>query len=254
MTASSSRMLTVLTALGSSEEPLTVSRLGDATGINRVSMGRLLISLAEDGLVACDELGRYSLTLGILGPGLQALAGRRVREAAFPLLVDLSSAVGHEVSLGFFEFPRIVFVETIFVVGGRVSSRLIYTPRPLLESHTGRLLASYASAATVDELFRSISELDLPGEHTEAFLRSELVRARADGYLVFDRNVETGSPAGLSVPIFDESETASAGIVITRPTGLDQVFQHEALPKALDTARRISAALGSRRRSSVGNI
>lgn len=255
MTASFGRALSVLEALANHDEPLAVSRLAELTGINRVSLGRLMVSLAAEGFVTEDELGRYTPTLRVLSPGVQVLAQKRTREVAFPFLVDLSSDVGTDVSLGFLQFPDIVFVESIFVIGGRVSSRLTFTPRPLLESHTGRMLVSKAPPQMVAALLEPADALTGVLDHTSReSLRDEIEKAKQDGYLAFDRNREHGSPAGISVPIYDHTGTASAGLVVTRPTGLDDVFLNHALPKALDTARRISAALGSRRPFTLGNM
>jgi len=245
--------MVVLSLLAESAEPLSVARISDATGIARASLGRLLASLQADDAVRVDEAGRYRPTLSVLRPAMALLALLRVRDVGFPHLVELSRTVGYEVFLGLYEYPEIVFVESVFSLDGNVTSRLMYQTKPLLTSHTGRLLVALQPEAVQRQPWtEQIEQLDLD-EPTRRELGEEMRRSRLDGFIYFDRTDE-GSPSGLAVAILGSSELPVASITITRPRELDSVFLDEVLPRAQDAARRISAALGSRQVTQVAHL
>jgi DNA-binding IclR family transcriptional regulator len=248
VTAAASRTLTVLTTLAASSEPLAISQLAAATKISRATLGRLLTSLQADEAVAVDDAGRYRATARVLEPALTLLSHGTVREVSFPYMVELSTAVGYQVTLGLFECPHIIFMENVFVIAGRVSSRLWYSARPLLVSHTGRLMTAFAPQGVIDAIIENE-----PPDRRQA-MRDELRELALEGYISFDRVIETNAPSLIAVPIFDRSETAIAALTVTRTTALDDAFVNSVLPKALDVARRISSELGSRRRGAVAGI
>ncbi len=227
---------------------MTVSQLSAATGIARASIGRLLLSLHQDEAIAMDETGRYRASSHILEPALGLLSQGTIRDVAFPYMVELSSAVGYQVTLGLFEYPDVIFVETVMAVSGRVSSRMWYSPRPLLDSHTGQLLVAFSPASVRDSL---LCQLSLDGKRMatddEEQLRRDLERIREQGYIAFDRVAATDAPTLLAVPITDRTERPVAALTVTRTTALDAAFVHDVLPKALDVTARISTELGSRR-------
>jgi DNA-binding IclR family transcriptional regulator len=227
---------------------MSISQLAAVTRIARASLSRLLVSLVADEAVFVDDAGRYRATSRILEPALTLLSNGTVREISFPYMVELSTAVGYQVTLGLFEFPDIVFVESVFAIAGRISSRLSYGSRPLLVSHTGRLMVAFSPSAVTDSL--------LCGDCVPqaAAMRAELVQVRDQGYIAFDRVLATEAPSLVAVPIFDRTENAVAALTITRTTALDDAFVHDVLPKGLDVTRRISSELGSRRGGSVAGI
>jgi IclR family pca regulon transcriptional regulator len=253
MPASASRTLVVLSLLAESEESLSVARISDGTGISRAALGRLLASLEADDAVRMDESGRYRATARIMKPGIALLSRLRVRDVGFPLLADLSREVGYEVFLGLYEYPEIVFIESVFARDTTVTSRLSYSTKPLLTSHTGRLLASFYPMVLQDQLFVEQDDLLQLAGVTAAGLREELHRCHRDRFTAFDKT-EDGAPGGIAVPIMGRSELPVASITITRQRGLDRQFLDAVLPRAQDTARRISSALGSRGNSSVQHI
>jgi DNA-binding IclR family transcriptional regulator len=253
MPASASRTLVVLSVLAESEEPLSVARISDLTGIARASLGRLLTSLEAHDAVRMDEAGRYRVTVRIVKPGVALLARLRVRDIGFPLLAELSRAVGYEVFLGLYEYPEIVFIESVFSSEATVTSRLSYSTKPLLTSHTGRLLVSFYPASVHEQLLADQRELLKLDEAADAELFEELRRCRRDRFIAFDKT-EDGAPGGIAVPIMGRSELPVASITITRQRGLDRQFVDAVLPRAQDTARRISSALGSRDTNAVAHI
>lgn len=252
MTTAASRTLVVLTALAGSAEPLSISQLAARTRIARASLGRLLESLQASKAVAVDDAGRYRATLRVLEPAMAVLAQSRIREVSFPYMIELSSSVGYEVTLGLYEFPEVIFIESVFVIGSRVSSRLNYQSKPLLVSHTGRIMVAFAPGPTKEALLAEAADHPDPANLADAAsLRRELSQIREDGYIAYDRNQDVGSPTLVAIPIFDRSEHAVAALTVTRSTALDASFLHDVLPKAQDLTNRISTELGSHR---VGRV
>lgn len=248
MTTAAGRTLTVLTALAGSDDPLSISQLAARTKIARASLGRLLESLQASQAVAVDDAGRYRATLRVLEPAAAVLAQSRVRELSFPYMIELSSSVGYEVTLGLYEFPDVIFIESVFVIGNRVSSRLYYQSKALLVSHTGRIMVAFAPEPVQEALLAEAADHRDPANPVDgASLRRELSQIREDGYIAYDRNQEVGSPTLVAIPIFDRTEHAVAALTVTRSTALDAGFLHDVLPKAQDITNRISTELGSRR-------
>lgn len=248
MPAAASRTIVVLNALASRREARTVAQLSAETGIARASLSRLLEALRQDGTVRIEEGGRYRPTLQILEPALALLTTGSIREVSFPYMAELSASVGYEVNLGIFEYPDIVFLEKVFVLAGRVTSRLSVHRRPLLASHSGRVMVAFRPAEVMESLLRDgplSDERSVP--KTPDQLREELAFIRQQGYIAFDRHIEISAPAGLSVPILGRGGLAVAGLTIIRNTQLTDGFLHDVLPKALHVAQGISSELGFRR-------
>ena len=86
------RGLRILSLLADADQPLTLSEIAAATGINRTVAYRLVATLEQHRLARRDESGRVHAGLGVLhlAGGVQRL----LKQAAAPVLRTLSQEVG----------------------------------------------------------------------------------------------------------------------------------------------------------------
>jgi len=245
--AAAARALAVMNALATSPEGLTTSQLAQRTGIARASLGRLLESLVAGHAVLVDgEASRYFASLGIWEPAAMLMTELRVREVAFPYMVELSRAVQNQVNLAFPELPDIVYTETVLAVDGRVTSRLLYTRRPALATASGRVAVAFTDDTSMCRAFSVPLEKTTPSSRTsEPELREELARIRKAGYATIDRENDP-DVSGIAVALFDGSSKAVAALGLSRHGALDPGFVETAAPRAISFAQRISAELGYR--------
>ena len=247
MPAAAARTLTLMNILASCPTGLTLSQLAHRTGIARASLGRLLDSLVSEQIVVADiKGGRYSASLRVWEPAAVLMTERRVREVAFPYMVELSRAVSSQVNLTLSELPETVGVETVSTMGERVMSRLLYTRQPALANASGRVIAAFVSEEARRSMFALPRERFTTNTVTdEPALRDELAKIRANGFATNDREQDP-NVSGVAAPLFDANGCPVGALGLSRRAALDQAFVELAAPLAVAIAQRISAALGFR--------
>lgn len=247
MPAAAARTLTLMNTLATAPGGLTFAELTRRTGIARASLGRLLDSLVSEQIVIPDADGsHYSASLRIWEPAAVLLSERRVRDIAFPYMVELSRSLSNQVNLILPELPEIVGIEAVTAVGDRVTSRFLFSRHPALENASGRVIAAFADASAIERVFAVPRVKHTTRTKTdESELRAELARIREAGFATNDREQDP-AVSGIAVPLFDGEGCPAGALGLSRRLPLDQAFVEAAVPQALAAAQRISAELGFR--------
>src|ERR1700724_4597556 len=173
------RGLSVLQAIATSRNGLTVQDLADQVGVHRTIAYRLLATLAQFRLVARGEDGRYRPAAGLAVLG--ASFDRNVRQLSVPILRALADDLGTTVSLLVAEGDQQVAIAVI--VPSRVSYQLSF--------HEGSRYPLDRGAAGIALL---ASMPPRPGE------RDLVGQTRQQGWVITHGEIEPNT-YGLAVPV-----------------------------------------------------
>lgn len=194
--------LHVLEAFGSERPRLSISQVSEATGLDRATARRCLLTLHQFGYAHHD--GKFfTLTPRVLRLGVGALAALPLAQVVQPWLEQLSEKLGQSTSVAILDETEIVYLaraaqRKVMSIGLMPGSRL-----PAHCTSLGRVLL----AALPEKEARAIVMRSNLAPRTsfsltdpeEIFGRIEA--ARADGYALIDQEVETGLRS-IAVPIY----------------------------------------------------
>lgn len=234
----------VLEALSADGQPMTLTALSVASGLDRSATQRITHTLGRLGyLRQHPDTRAWSLGTRLLEFGHTVLANDRLRECALPLLETLNQRTGETVNLMKLEGQEIVYV-------ARFPSRHAVS----VDLHVGSRLPAYCTAAGRAILARmrpaearallSASRRTRLTERTTidlAGLEKLLARARADGYSVNDQEAFVGD-LSVAAAIVDRSGAPVGAINIAVPTPRWQrrTLERELAPLVVATARDMS--------------
>jgi len=234
----------VLEALGADGQPMTLTALAAASGLDRSATQRITHTLGRLGyLRQHPDTRAWSLGTRLLEFGHTVLANDRLRACALPLLETLNQRTGETVNLMELEGQEIVYV-------ARFPSRHAVS----VDLHVGSRLPAYCTAAGRAILARmrepearallAASRRTRLTERTTtdlAGLEALLARVRADGYSVNDQEAFVGD-LSVAAAIVDRTGTPVGAINIAVPTPRWQrrALERELAPLVVETARAIS--------------
>jgi IclR family pca regulon transcriptional regulator len=247
---SQARGLAVLVALGTRRGGMTLSAVAEATGLPRATARRALITLREEGYVACPDVeGRLFVPLpSVLELGYARLCGRRIEELVRPHLVNLSTQVHESASVAVLRGSEISYVarvatSRIMQVGITVGTRF-----PAYATSMGRVLLAGLSEANRDALIAAtdLKPLTRFTVTEPAALAAVLRRVAADGYALVDQELEEGLRS-MAAPIHDHRGQVVAAVNVSMHAGrVDADHARDAiLPALVEAAARISADLAA---------
>ncbi|QBI18247.1 IclR family transcriptional regulator [Egibacter rhizosphaerae] len=196
-----SRGLTVLSALGTDPEGLTVAQLADRTGLDRAVLYRLLTTLCEEGLAVRDNDSlRFRLGVALVALGAGAARGLPVRRHARPGMRALMEQCREAVCLAVRDRDHAVVVDRVEPPGR--SARIGYhvgLRHPLDRGAHGKaVLGSLEDGDPALAAFESASP-ELP-----------------NGYAVAEGDLE-GGIVGVAAPIREADGTVAASVGIVAP-------------------------------------
>ena len=173
------RGLVALRAIAGAPLGLTVQDLADLLVVHRTIAYRLVTTLADAGLVAKGDDGRYRGATGLLE--LRAAGYEEIKHVALPLLVDLADALGATAALLVPERDEAVALLVVSPRGTRYHIAFSTGSRHPLD----RGAAGHALMAALPPK---------AGEH------ADLAQVRERGYAITHGEVEPGA-WGLAVPL-----------------------------------------------------
>jgi len=201
--ASFAKGLRVIECFGAETARLSISDVAIATGLDRATARRCLLTLYHEGYADYD--GKFfTLTPRALRLGLGALAALPLPQVVQPWLDQLTEQIGQSCSVSILDETEIVYVaraaqKRVMSIGLMPGSRL-----PAHSTSMGRVLL----AALGEEDARAIIDRsDLtprtPLSLTDpADIMASVNQARAQGFAVIDQEVEIGLRS-VAVPIHD---------------------------------------------------
>ena len=242
--ASLGKGLAVIEAFRAEKPRLSISDVSEATGLDRATARRCLLTLHHLGYAEYD--GKFfTLTPRVLRLGMGALAAMPLAQLVQPWLDQLSEQIGQSSSVSILDGAEIVYLaraaqRRVMSIGLMPGSRL-----PAHCTSMGRVLL----AAMSDPAARAIVEgSDLTPRTAHSLTSPEEImervqRARADGYAVIDQEIELGLRS-IAVPILNAHGKVVAalntGVAVVQASADDLVSLYLApLLKVQDGLRRV---------------
>ncbi|MDR2128979.1 MAG: IclR family transcriptional regulator, partial [Burkholderiaceae bacterium] len=240
------RMFSLMDALASHEEAMTLKDLSAATGLHPSTAHRILNDLACGRFVDRPEAGCYRLGMRLLELGNMVKARLSVRDAALEPMRQLHRLIQQPVNLSVRQGDEIVYIERSYsersgmqvvrAIGGRAPLHLTSTGKLFLAGDdTARVRAYAARTGLPGQTRNSITQLSA--------LERELVQARQTGVARDNEELETGVRC-IAAGIYDDQDKLVAGLSISTPA--DRMGENW-MNKLKATANLISAALGNAR-------
>lgn len=234
------RAIELLLLAAKSDQPMALTDLGKAAGLNKATTYRLVQSLVEHDLLAREADGRRY----IVGPGLIALSAMviqkvNLREVARPVMERISAETNETVSLHIRHLHHRICVDS---VESTQSIRRVVPPgwmAPLSTGTASKVILAFLADKEVGEVLADAVEDGVDPKPIQLQLR----QIREQGYLgsVGDR---TDGVAGMSVPVFSPDGVAGA-ITVSGPA---ERFNAEVIasvaPAVLEAVAGLSATLG----------
>lgn len=241
------RAVRLMQALRLSNQGGSARELAAATGIARSTAQRILIGLAETGMVVQDQSDqRYRIGPLALWIGLGYRQSMDIVSLARPIMTRLRDVTGETVGLCNAVGDARAFIEEAQSRSGlRYASELgrLY---PLWCGASGRVLMSGLSHDEIDRILADetlIGEVDHPLPIEEN--RRAILQARENGFATaFDETIAGSS--SLAVPIVDASQMIVAAISMSGPqTRLTRDRMMDSLELVRESAHELSRQLGA---------
>ena len=241
------RMFSLLDALASHQDPVSLKVLSETTGLHPSTAHRILNDLAIGQYVDRPEAGNYRLGMRLLELGNLVKARLDVREAAIGPMRELHKLTHQPVNLSVRQGDEIVYIERTYsersgmqvvrAVGGRAPLHLTSVGKLFLAHDDPPRVRAYAARTGLSGHTRnSITEL--------ASLERELSQVRQSGLARDNEELELGVRC-MAAGIFDDQGTLVAGLSVSAPT--DRLEESWA-ERVRATAEQISVLLGKRPR------
>ena len=241
------RMFAILDVLAGHAEPMPLKLIAERTGLHTSTAHRILNDLATAHIIDRCEPGVYQLGMRLLELGNLVKARLNVRDVALGRMRELHRLTHQPVNLSMRQGDEIVYIERAYsersgmqvvrTVGGHAPLHLTSVGKLFLASEEPQRVKAYAlRTGLVGHTRNSLTQLPQ--------LEAELVRVRQLGYARDNEELELGVRC-MAAGIYDDSGRLVAGLSLSAPADR---LQEDWLAKVVDTAARISAALGHRPR------
>ncbi|PRX06550.1 UNVERIFIED_ORG: IclR family transcriptional regulator [Martelella mediterranea] len=212
--ASLAKGLRVIEAFGADTPRLSIAEAASATGLDRATARRVLLTLAREGYADYD--GKFfTLTPRVLRLGVSALASLPLPQLVQPWLDQLSEQIGESCSVALLDETEIVYVaraaqKRVMSIGLMPGSRL-----PAFCTSMGRiLLASLPREQAIALIEKSDLTPRTPFSVTDpAEIIRRVEQARENGFAVIDQEVELGL-CSIAIPLFDKHGRTVAALNI----------------------------------------
>jgi DNA-binding IclR family transcriptional regulator len=143
------KALDLLYHLHAAPLPVGITQLGQAVGLPKSSVHRLLASLARRGLVQQDARGHYEPGVGLVALGLGAQERDPLVVAARPVLESEAAANGETVFLVAMRARRLFVLDKAEGTGVLRASPLVGSTVPVHATAVGKLFLAYGLAPRV---------------------------------------------------------------------------------------------------------
>lgn len=237
------RMISLLDALATYPDPVSLKELSSVTGLHPSTAHRILNDLVLRRYVDRTEPGTYRLGMRLLELGNIVKSRLDVREAALGFMRSLHRRTHQTVNLSVRQGDEIVYIDRAFsersgmqvvrAIGGRAPLHLTSVGKLFLAVDDAKAVRAYATRTGLAGHNRnSITDL--------AKLENELNLVRAHGFARDNEELELGVRC-MAAGIRDDSGRLIAGLSISAPADR---LQEDWLDDLVDTAGEISAVLG----------
>jgi IclR family transcriptional regulator, KDG regulon repressor len=255
MSTAAARVVRVLEVLAQAGRPLSVTEIGRHLGAEKSTVSRLLRDLAQHALLEREEgRGRFRLGIRLTQFARAALEGTDLRAVSAPHLRSLCDDGGESVHLATFRGGQVIYIDKVeaptFV---RTSTEIGDVAPPHCTASGKAILAWLPESTALQSLGgRRLRTYTAKTITARPALLHHLRDVRAVGYAVDDEEYVTDVRC-VAAPIFNHAGAVIASVGVS---GLATRIGGERLPQlaamVLDTAARISRALGNRAGEGLG--
>ncbi len=242
------RGLSILSLFAEGKAALSLTDIAENLQLNKTTTFRLLFTLETLGYLQRDRQTKlYQPALEVLRLGLAVLNSLKIRQVAIPYLQHLAIEISETVSLVVLDKAKALYIDRFgrqhtLNIDHSIGSRL-----PLHCTATGKALLAFLPPDRLQAILAQITWERYTNKTLitpEAF-QAELERVREQGFATSlgELRPDLGMVAA---PIHQgEAQPVMAiGISAPMPHLSPQRMSDELGPKAIETARQISAALG----------
>lgn len=204
----------------------SISEVSSATGLDRATARRCLLTLAYLGYADYD--GKFfTLTPRVLRLGTACLATMPLPQVVQPLLDQLSDELGESSYVSILDGLDVVYVALASVRKVLSVTLMLGSRLPAFCTSTGRVLLASMDETAGRELLRASTLVRrTPYTLTDPdMIMSELGRIRANGYALIDQEFEIGLRS-IGVPLLNARGDTLAAMNIAVPaiqTNIDQL-------------------------------
>src|SRR5579864_2121705 len=241
------RALVILEYLGTQTKEIGVRELGQAIGLSKSSVHRILQTLRARGFVRWNpDNARYSLGMRAFEVGCGILRSMEAHTAAKPYLEQLVNQLGETAFLGVLDDSELVYIDKI---DGRRGVRMyadIGARKPLHSTAIGKALLAHLDRAEADRIIgaRPLARFTKNTITDPEALRQELEKIRRQGYAEDNEETEEGLYCA-GAPLFNYSGRPVASISVAVPKfGQQQLPRDRVIKHVVAAAQEISAKLG----------
>lgn len=201
-----------------SQPSVKAATIGEALGLRRSTVHRLVATLEHEGLLQRDRT-QHSYRAGrvLVGIGIAAVGDLDVRKKARSYMQKLSASTGETVHLHVLEGPNTRIVDA---VEGSQPVRVASHIGELLPAYStagGKALLAALPASELHALFpRGLSRITPTTAATWETLEAEIDAIRKRGYAVNRGETENGVGA-VAVPVRDRSRRLVASLALALP-------------------------------------
>ncbi len=243
--ASLAKGLRVIECFGAETPRLSISDVATATGLDRATARRCLLTLHHEGYADYD--GKFfTLTPRALRLGLGALASLPLPQVVQPWLDQLTEQIGQSCSVSILDGTEIVYLAR--AAQKRVMS-IGLTPGSRLPAHCTSMGRVLLAALGEDEARAIVERSDLTPRTALSLtgpdeIMARIAETRTQGYAVIDQEVEIGLRS-LAVPVHDSRGRVVAalntGMAAAQASLADLVETY--LPALLKVQQRVRRVL-----------
>ena len=243
------RGLAVIRAFSATRPELTLTEVAAATEMTRAAARRFLLTLSELGYVRSD--GRqFSLTPRVLELGYAYLSGLSLPAVAEPHLEALVAEVNESSSVSVLDGEDIIYVARVPTSRIMMVTISVGTRFPAYATSMGRVLLAGLPDGELEAYLAKV-RLERLTPHTVssvAALRTEINRARAQGWALVDQELEEGLRS-VAAPIRDRTGRTVAALNISAAASRSSIetIRRNLVPPLVAAAARIEADLPARR-------
>ncbi|WP_028726001.1 IclR family transcriptional regulator domain-containing protein [Paracoccus zeaxanthinifaciens] len=233
--------LTAIEAFSPEHPRMSITDMARATGFDRATARRLLLTLHDAGYADYD--GKFfTLTARVLRLGMGALSAMPLPQIMQPWLDQLSDQVGQSASVSILDGTEIVYL-------ARAAQRRVMSinlmPGSRLPAHCTSMGRVLLAALPPDRVRALLDQADLtPRTRFSLTAPDEIVErieaARHDGYAVIDQEVEIGLRS-IAVPLFSAQGVAVAAINVGASAA--QVETDALVPRFLGPLRKVQEGM-----------
>lgn len=242
--ASFARGLSVIECFDGSQGKLTTADVSKATGLERATARRCLLTLVHLGYAEYD--GKFfSLRPRLLRLGFAYLSSVSLPTLVQPFLDQLSEATQETCSVAVLDGVEAVYVARAhrpgLIYGLRVGSRL-----PAYASSMGRVLLANLPAIQARQLLQGMKRKKLTSKTKTSVhaLSKELERIKTQGYALIDEELENGLRS-IAIPIFDANNNVVAALNVGTSASRSsiKIILSQLLPQMLKIQAELSLLL-----------